>query len=286
MEGTQLPVTVVVPVRNEAENLPRCLSRVGRFARVVVVDSGSTDATPQIARDAGAVLVQFAWDGRYPKKRNWMLLNHRFETPWVLFLDADEFVDDAFCDEAAAAIASGTHDGYWLHYTNYFLGRPLRHGDPQRKLALFRLGKGLYERIEEDAWSRLDMEVHEHPMIDGKVGEITARIEHNDERGVAKFIDRHRDYALWEASRARALAAAGPSALAALTPRQQAKYRNLDKWWFAWSYFAYTYGVKRGFLDGAPGFAMAFYKLWYFFSVRLLLREKARGDRPARLADA
>ncbi|MEM9233329.1 MAG: glycosyltransferase family 2 protein [Pseudomonadota bacterium] len=269
-----IPISVIIPAKNEEANLPRCLSKLARFQEIVIVDSGSEDRTPDIAAEHGADVIQFDWDGRYPKKRNWYLLNHSPKCDWVLFLDADEILDDAFCTEAAHAIASDEHDGYWLNYTNFFLGKPLRYGDPQRKLALFKVGKGLYERIDEMGWSRLDMEVHEHPVIDGSIGEIDARIEHNDYRGIAKFIDRHRDYALWEAKRAEVLRARGLDNVEHLTDRQRAKYRNIDKWWFPWSYFAFTYIAKRGFLDGGPGFAMAFYKLWYFFSIRLLIREQ------------
>lgn len=268
-----IPATVAIPVRNEEANIARCLGRLGRFRKVIVIDSGSTDRTVEIAKAHGAEVVEFAWDGRFPKKRNWLLMNHRFETDWVLFLDADELLDDAFCNEVARAVASDSHSGYWLNYTNWFLGRRLRHGLPQRKLALFRVGAGLYERIEEDNWSRLDMEIHEHPVLEGTIGEIAARIDHNDDRGLSRFIERHKDYALWEAKRMRLLEESGPEAWTKLTDRQRFKYRYLARWWYPWFYFLYTYIAKRGFLDGGAGFAYAYYKLWYFFSIRLLIRE-------------
>lgn len=68
-------MTVAIPVRNEEANLARCLERLSRFAKVVVIDSGSTDQTREIAVRFGARVVDFRWDGRYPKKRNWFLLN-------------------------------------------------------------------------------------------------------------------------------------------------------------------------------------------------------------------
>jgi glycosyltransferase involved in cell wall biosynthesis len=274
-----IPITVVVPVKNEERNLPRCLASLSHFAEVIVVDSGSTDRTRDLAREAGTKVVEFRWDGRYPKKRNWVLLTQRLANPWVLFLDADEVVDDRFCDEVAAAIASAAHNGYWLNYTNHFLGRRLRYGVPQRKLALLRVGAGLYERIEEDAWSGLDMEVHEHPVVQGSVGEIRTPIEHNDFGGLDKFIDRHRDYARWEARRFLLLeqhrATGGP----ALTARQRLKYRHLARWWYAGFYFLYAYVVRLGFLDGAPGFQYALYKAWYFLTIRLMIQEHRNRDR-------
>jgi hypothetical protein len=142
---------------------------------------------------------------------------------------------------------------------------------PQRKLALFRVGKGLYERIDEEAWSRLDMEIHEHPIIDGPVGEIVEPIDHNDDCGIAKFIERHREYALWEARRLASLCDGGTAAWEKLTDRQRFKYGHLARWWYPWFYFLYTYVAKAGFLDGAPGFHYAFYKAWYFETIRLMI---------------
>lgn len=270
--GGGLPVTVAIPVRNEEANLAACLARLDRFAEIVVIDSGSTDRTREIAQDFGARIVDFAWDGRYPKKRNWFLLNEPPTQPWVLFLDADEFVDDAFCDAVAAAIEKGGCDGYWLTYTNHFLGRPLRHGLVQRKLALFRVGRALYEKIEEDGWSRLDMEIHEHPIVEGRVGEITVPIDHRDDKGIARFLEKHVDYAKWEARRYAALQS-DASASAHFTGRQRFKYRHLAKWWYPSFYFLFTYIVKRGLLDGGAGFHYAAYKAWYFRTIRLLIRE-------------
>lgn len=190
----------------------------------------------------------------------------------MLFLDADEFVDDRFCDALAEVLPATGSAGFWISYRNFFLGRELRHGLPQRKLAIFRVDHALYERIEEDGWSALDMEIHEHPIVDGTVGEIAAPIEHRDFKGLAPFLAKHRDYAQWEARRYAALRHT-PEAWAHFTGLQRFKYRHLAKWWYPWFYFLFTYGAKRGFLDGAAGFHYAFYKLWYFQTIRLLIRE-------------
>ncbi|MCP9234081.1 glycosyltransferase family 2 protein [Mesorhizobium sp. LMG 17147] len=273
MSDSKISITVVVPVKNEETNLGKCLSRLSRFSEVIVVDSSSTDRTPAIANEYGANIVNFNWDGKYPKKRNWLLLNVPLRNEWVLFLDADEFVDAAFCDAVDRATQDPSQCGFWLNYDNFFLGRRLRFGVPQRKLALFRVGKALYEQIDEDHWSGLDMEVHEHPIIDGPVGEIAARIEHNDDRGIIKFVDRHRDYAVWEANRIVRLRSSGV-ALNKMTHRQRLKYGNLSKWWYPWAYFVITYFLKFGFLDGSAGFQYAFYKTWYFQTIRLLISEQ------------
>jgi glycosyltransferase involved in cell wall biosynthesis len=271
---------VVVPVKNEQANLSRCLEPLIPFAEVVVVDSGSQDSTTETARHFGAKVLQFAWNGRYPKKRNWVLLNYPFKTEWVLFLDADEIIDVEFCKHMAAAIQLGCYNGFWLNYTNHFMGRKLRHGVPQRKLALFKVGSGLYERIEEHSWTKLDMEIHEHPLITGPVGEILAPIEHNDYRGIDNFVDRHRDYARWEARRFLLLEREGELDASLLTERQRFKYGNIQKWWYPWLYFGYSYFVRGGFLDGSAGFYYACYKTWYFLTVRVLIAEFRKADEP------
>lgn len=275
-----LPVTVVVPTRNEEANLEACLSRLGAFAEIWVVDSRSTDGTRQIADRHGARWIDFDWSGDFPKKRNWVLMNHAPGTTWVLFLDADERITDAFVAELRAALMPGRETGiagFWLNYTNHFMGRVLRHGVPQRKLALFRVGAGLYERIDDRRWSNLDMEVHEHPILEGTTGEITAPIDHLDFRGIDHYLARHNAYASWEAKRHADLIARGDVAWAALTQRQRTKYRNLDRWWFAPAYFVSTYFVKLGFLDGAAGFHHAFLKMLYFYEIRLKIIGASRG---------
>jgi len=272
-----LPVTVCIPVRNEAKNLPACLDSLRKtFAQVVVVDSGSVDDTRLIAEDAGAVVLNFRWDGKFPKKRNWALRHHRWTTPWVLFLDADERISTAFVQELEAVLPETSKTGFWISFTDWFMGVPLHHGDVFCKLALFRVGAGEYERFPEEWWSDLDMEVHEHPVLDGNVGEIKARLDHHDYRGLENYISRHNQYSTWEANRFMWLASAGGDEWARLIARQRFKYRNLDKAWFAPLYFCIGYVAKAGFLDGITGLRFALMKWRYFTDIRLKIRERLR----------
>jgi len=269
-----LPATVAIPVRNERIGLPACLDAVGRrFADVVVIDSGSTDGTPDIAREHGARVIDFRWDGRFPKKRNWFLRTHPPTTPWVLFLDADEFLDDAFCSELARVLPATSHSGFWITYDNWFMGKRLRHGTPNRKLALFRVGAGEYERIDEDRWSHLDMEIHEHPVLSGTIGEIHARIDHRDDRGLEHWKRRHDAYAAWEAERVLRL---DRTAIDRLTPRQRAKYRSLGQRWLPLAYFLDQYVRRLGILDGRAGFWHAWHKTLYFADIGRRIRSQRR----------
>jgi glycosyltransferase involved in cell wall biosynthesis len=99
-----LPVSVCIPVRNEEANLPDCLASVSAFSEVIVVESRSSDGTVRIAEQAGANVLQFDWNGVFPKKRTWTLRQHRFRHPWVLFLDADERVIPEFVTELRSTL--------------------------------------------------------------------------------------------------------------------------------------------------------------------------------------
>ena len=275
-------VTIVFPVKNEATNLRRAIPLVRGLGPVVVVDSGSEDNTVSVAKDLGAEVLHFGWDGQFPKKRNWTLQNYAFKTEWVLFLDADEFADPVFLEEVSAVLADTPHVGFWLNFENHFMGRKLSGGDPFKKLALFRVGAGEYEKIEEDHWSHLDMEVHEHPALDGSVGEILAPIEHNDFRGLKHYIAKHNEYSSWEAARYLRLSGFKSAKVKKwegeewlnLTDRQKKKYRNLAKWWFAPAYFFASFFLKKGFIDGSVGFHFALMKAIYFYQIRLKILEQ------------
>ena len=281
-EGNNL--TVVIPAKDEAQNLRLCIEATCLLGPVIVVDSGSTDSTLEIAHSAGAEVLHFRWDGKFPKKRNWILRNYEFTTDWVLFLDADEFVSTAFIDEVKRSISNTKHVGFWLNFENHFMGKKLRGGDPFRKLALFRVGAGEYEKIEEDNWSHLDMEVHEHPVLEGTVGEIKTPIEHNDFRGLKHYIAKHNEYSSWEAARYLRLHTNNGLRRKIscedwknLTDRQKRKYRNLAKWWFAPAYFIVSYFFKKGFLDGVVGFHFSLHKAIYFYQIRVKILEAIKG---------
>ena len=275
---SSLPISICIPVLNEERNLGGCLrSLEGRFDDIVVVDSGSIDATRHIAESGGATVVDFRWNGEFPKKRNWALRHHPFRHPWILFLDADERLTPQVLMELERTVPGSRHAGYWLSFTNWFMGQPLRHGDVFRKLALFRRDAGEYERYPERWWSHLDMEVHEHPVLQGDTGEIHARLEHHDYRDFDHYIAKHNAYSTWEANRFQWLQSAqNQSAWEALTPRQRFKYRNLDRWWLSWLYFAASYVGKLGFLDGRAGWTFARLKSRYFDDIRLKIVEKRR----------
>lgn len=270
-------ISVCIPTKNEERNLSACLqSLCGEFDEVVVVDSGSVDATCIIAKDYGARVIRFEWNGSFPKKRNWTLRNYKFRHPWILFLDADERLTPEVLAEIRNKVLNADCVGYWLSFTNWFMGRPIKHGDIFRKLALFRIDAGEYEQFPERWWSTYDMEIHEHPVLEGSTGQIDARLIHHDYRGLKHYLAKHNEYSSWEAERYLWLQQAEPSAWRQLNRRQQFKYRHLRSWWLGGFYFLVSYFAKLGILDGSAGLTLARLKMRYFDEARLKIVELER----------
>ena len=96
-----LPISVIVPVRNESRNLPRCLESLALAGEVYVIDSESTDDTVAIAQAHGAKVVQFHYTGGWPKKRQWAMDTLSFAYDWIL-VDADEVLTPELVEEIAA----------------------------------------------------------------------------------------------------------------------------------------------------------------------------------------
>lgn len=269
-----LDLTIAIPARNEEKNLPGCLAAIGQdlAQHIVVIDSCSTDRTWEIATEFGAEIINFKWNGKFPKKRNWLLRNHTPKTKWVLFLDADEYLTEQFKTELRDALKHDDKVGYWLSYTVYFLGKPLRGGYPLRKLALFKVGAGEYERIDEERWSQLDMEIHEHPLLKGEVGSIRSKINHQDFRNFSYYMDKHNEYANWEYE--RFLKALGNKRVSSMwTWQQRVKYRLMNTMLIGPVYFCGSFILLGGFRDGARGLAFAILKMAYFTQVSCKIRE-------------
>ena len=86
----RVPVSILVPIKNEAENLPRCLASVGRADVVFVIDSQSSDRSRRIAQEHGAQVVKCEFNGTWPKKKHWALEHLPFRSEWTFILDANK----------------------------------------------------------------------------------------------------------------------------------------------------------------------------------------------------
>ena len=111
-------ISVLIPTFNEASNILDCLRSVAWADEIVVVDSCSADDTRSIASRFGARIVDFTWNGRWPKKKNWALENIAWRNEWLLILDADERITPALAREIQAATADSPIR--WLFYKSAF----------------------------------------------------------------------------------------------------------------------------------------------------------------------
>ncbi|MEY2502801.1 MAG: hypothetical protein QOI07_3135 [Verrucomicrobiota bacterium] len=196
------PLSVLIPVKNEAANLRECLATVAFADEIVVVDSQSTDGTQGVAAAAGAEVVQFHWNGEFPRKKNWALANVRWRYEWVLIVDADERITPKLEREIRTAIERAGAHGFYLNRRFWFLGGWINHCGyfPSWNLRLFRHRLGRYERAESGGGgSSGDNEVHEHVVLDGPADYLAPPMEHYAYPDIATFVEKHNRYSTWEA---------------------------------------------------------------------------------------
>lgn len=198
----KLSVSVLIPIKNEAHNLPRCLSSVSWANEIFVVDSASTDGSAEIAEKFGATVVQFEFNGTWPKKKNWSLENLPFRNEWVFILDADEVMPlEAEAEFARIVNCEGSNiSGYWINRRFFFMGAWLKHAYyPNWNLRLFKHKLGRYERLTSAETHSGDNEVHEHVIVQGETARLVCEMDHYAFPDVAVFVEKHNRYSNWEA---------------------------------------------------------------------------------------
>jgi glycosyltransferase involved in cell wall biosynthesis len=236
-------LSVAIITRNEEANLARTLASVRWADEIVVVDSGSTDGTADIAREFGAKFRVEEWKG-FGAQKNAAIAQCTGD--WVLSLDADE--------EVSAELAEGIRDllkrqpedsAYFVTRKNFFLGRWIRHGGyyPDPKLRLFRRGSALFE----------ERAVHETIQPAGAAGRLRGDLQHHAYPTLDSYIDHMNRY----------------SALGATLAMARGR-TSRSLWAFVWNVwvvpvatFKYNYFLRLGFLDGREGFLLHLYHSAY-----------------------
>jgi glycosyltransferase involved in cell wall biosynthesis len=286
----RVPVSILVPIRNEAGNLPRCLASVAWADEIFVVDSQSTDGSPALAEGWGAKVVQFKFNGTWPKKKNWALENLPFSHPWVFILDADEVLPPSAEEEFRAIVTAENADapaGYWINRRFMFMGKWLRHAYyPNWNLRLFRHELGRYEKLTEVDTQSGDNEVHEHVVVRGATGRLGCEMDHYAFPSVEVFVEKHNRYSNWEARVAlERIAGAGRAPLQHEDVGWRRKLKELVRTlpFRPLLRFIYVYIVQRGFLDGREGYYFArLHACYEFLSVAKTyeLVQRARREKP------
>ncbi|HVM94256.1 MAG TPA: glycosyltransferase family 2 protein [Terriglobales bacterium] len=275
-----LPVSVIIPVRNEAHNLPRCLAALGDAGEVYVIDSQSEDETVSIASSFGAKVVQFHYHGGWPKKRQWAIDTLPLAYDWVLLLDADEVLTPELRTEIQQAIRDPQVGGYHIALKMHFLGRQLRHsGASFWKLSLFRRGRGHYEcRLQDQDKNMADMEVHEHVVVDGPVRHLRNPLVHHNVESLDRYIQKHNEYSNWEArvwlDGSREKEEIRPAFDGTQAQRRRWLRRHfLEMPGSPLVFFFYKYFVRMGVLDGIPGLIYCVFQGVQFFHIKAKVYE-------------
>ena len=272
-------ISVLIPTYNESKNIEPCLKALQDWAdEIIILDSQSTDETVGIAHAYGAGVVQFQYNGGWPKKRQWALDNLNLAHEWVLLLDADEILDEPIRHEISQVIKTNTSDGYYLRFEIVFLGRQLKHGATALwKLSLFKHGRAAFEkRLENQDTSMLPIEIHEHMLLDSKAGFLKNPVRHENINNIHRYIEKHNAYYNWEAK----IHLYGSEedikpAFWGTRPQRRkwlkGKYRALLG--ASLLRFLYCYVVRFGFLDGLPGLIYAAFKGVQVFHTKVKIYE-------------
>ena len=284
MTRSSAQVTALVPTKNEAVNLERCLLALSRAGSVIVVDSGSTDGTVEIARKCDAEVVQFVYRGGYPKKRQWAIDNLEITTGWILLVDADEVVTPELWGEIECAVAQNHFSAFIAKKQFHFMGRRFRFGGfSHRAVVLIRKGAARFEQLSAELDVGLDMEVHERLIVDGPIGRLRAPLRHEDFKGLEAYIDRHNRYSSWEAAaREEILRQRGPDReilRPSLTGDLQRRRRLLKKLaarvlFEPTLWFLYHFVLMGGFLEGRRGLIASQMRFAYIAQVRAKMYER------------
>ena len=222
----KLPLTAVIITCNEARRINACLESVAFADEIVVVDSGSTDETLEIALQYGARIVRQEWLG-FGRQKQFAVSCAAHD--WVLCLDADERVSDELRACIAAAMANPLYGAYRFPRRNRFMGRWLKHGEgyPDWSLRLFHRA---HSRWSEDA-------IHEKVLVDTTLGTLRGDLLHESEESVAAYLEKQNRY----------------TSLQAETLHMEGKRAHLGHLLASpLLRFVKFYAVRRGFLDGVP----------------------------------
>ncbi len=274
-----LPISVVILTFNAAETIGATLASVVAFSDDVhVVDSGSTDATLEIARSAGVNIVTHTFES-YGVQRNWAIDTLPLKYEWQLHLDADERVSDALMSELCELFSDNgpplSIAGYYIPRLVHFHRQPIRHGGmwPIFHLRLFRRGCGHCETRKYD----------QHFYVNGQSAQLKGPMIDDIRLTLTEWSARHNRWADAEVDEIL-----NPSnnviPPGKVTPVDQQRmkrsyYYKAPLFWRALGLFLYRYVVKRGFLDGRWG--LIFFVLqtfWFRFLIDAKIYEQMKNN--------
>ncbi|MBN1232455.1 MAG: glycosyltransferase, partial [Candidatus Coatesbacteria bacterium] len=257
---SKLPVSVFMIIKNEEENLQECLENLLWAAELIIVDTGSSDKSIEIAKKFTDKVFIEKWEG-FGKTKNKALLHTNLD--WVFSIDADERVTNDLKKEIEIAIKNERIDGYYIKRLPYFLGKPVFHGGwyPGWVLRLFKKKKGRFS----------NKNIHEKIQLEGKTAFLENDLIHLTYPTVEEYIRKLNIYTTI-------------SAKEVLNDGKQAKM--IDIFVRPAALFIKMYFLKMGFLDGINGFILAVfssiypllkYSKAYFFEKKRRMNDKKKN---------
>ncbi len=248
-----MKISAAIITYNEERNIARAIESLRCCDEIVVIDSGSSDRTVELALNHGARVIETHWRG-YAAQKNFAA--EACEHPWVLSIDADEALSEALEGEIWQLKKNGpTADGYTMPRLAQYLGRWILHSGwyPDRKVRLFDRSKA--EWVGEF--------VHESVHVDGRVGDLETNLLHYTCSSLSEHLKTMDRYTTLAAEQI-------------VSQKQPVRWRSMaiDP---AWTFFK-SYIIQRGFLDGPEGLAIAYMAAIYTF----LKYAKARNMSPQR----
>ena len=244
-------LSVIVPTYKEEQNIEECLKGLTFADEIIVVDSFSTDRTPEIAKKYATKFIQHEYIYS-TKQKNWIIPQAKYQ--WILLVDADERVDEKLKKEIINILKNGPeYDAYWIRRRNFLLGKEIKHGSWGRDkvIRLFKRDKCRYE----------DKEVHGEIIVNGTTGYLKNKLIHYTYNSMDQYISKINRYAVWGA-----------------------KQRYKEGWKGSFFHvifqppfvFFKNYVINFGFLDGKYGFLVEILNSYYVLLKYIRLWEMAR----------
>nr|WP_131746283.1 glycosyltransferase family 2 protein [Frankia sp. Cppng1_Ct_nod] len=274
-----VPVTAIILARDECHDIARAVRSVGWCRQVVVVDSGSTDGTQQIARAQGATVWEEPWRG-FAGQREWAMRNPGVQHDWVYFLDADEWIPTDLANEIAARVGRENCVAYIHRRRFFFLGRWIAHcGWYSNSWQARLLDRRFSSFATTDQFS-------ERASVKGTMLRLACDLVDEDSKGLTCWLHKHVTYAELEAGRRAALVppfrrlkqvlAGGSEESTRPLPRTIARDIVFPLVPFkALAIFVYMYLFRSGWRDGWQGLAFCIHRAWYEKMIYLLGRPEA-----------
>ncbi len=276
LNGEGNKVSVLVLTLNEQDNLPRCLASLSFSDDIVVLDSFSTDRTVEIAKAAGARVVQRKFDD-WASHQNWAVENIRFKNRWVYYSDADEVADPELASELQqrASDPATRQVAFRIRRKDMLWGRWLRHS------SMYPIWLTRFFRPEAVRWKRL---VNPTVEVRGEVGVLKGHIIHHSfSKGLDAWIAKHIQYAYLESLEAIRFFESEKADLAGILAVHDPVRRRGALKMLAWYLpfrpfwrFLYMYVLRLGCLDGTPGYVYCRLVSTYQQMIDCQIREQRR----------